>query len=1057
MDDFFAPTANAREHAMPATLKRRQPRLARKPIARTLAIALALACASPPILASAEDHRQRYTLPQQPLAKSLNQLATASDRQILFDPGLIRNETAPAVSGEYSFEQALGHLLASSKLTYNVTPAGVVTVVQAQAAQPPRPNPVPPQSAAPQAPAQPAELSSVQVVGSRIKRSEIEGPSPVTVISAEQMEIEGAATVFEALENMVIATGSVETELSGGFSANAHPLNLRGMGPGRSLLLINGRRAADYPFPYGGRSNFQNFGNIPSGAVERVEVLAGGASAIYGADAVAGVVNVVLKSNLEGDSVTLRTGTTTMGGGDRIDLQWAGGRTGDQWGLTYALQFFDQEPLYGWQRDFWTRSANPNPSFLGEVPSLTRGVRIRRTGGSQPRNYTPPPGACEAWGGDLVRWNEQSYSATTGIVTERGQQCANWIDDGLVHLRKGKREYAAYLYGTWDFTSDLQGWASLQSLWSNAESLGGFESITGPHTDGVGRRGNFFDPVLNTQIETHRGMTPFELGSREAMNQHYFERSIDLAVGLRGRLGDRFDWDATLSRAEYDFVRERRRFVGALVSDWFFGPQLGTTSGGIPIHQLNQERWWRPLTADEYSALSTIARYDASSWVSTGSVVLSGDLFELPAGPVGMAAVLEASRQGYDLDSDPRALPDRVELYNLTTTNGGGKRSRYAAGIEFRVPITTTLNASLATRYDYYDDITAVGGASTYNFGLEWRPTSNLLLRGAYATSFKAPDMHWIFAEGAGSFSTTQDIQRCIVDGFGTAQTQITCPTSSPHSYSMFSTTAGNPDLEEETGKSWSAGLVWDIIDNLSLTMDYWNIRLENAIELPSAATILQDEAGCRTGLTPDRQSFQSSPDSAYCQAITALVTREPDPEHAVGRIRRLHRAAINQAYREVNGIDAALTYRLDTGNLGRYRFNVSWSHTLESKRQMFAGDDIENNWRDDHRNLDYRSRARASVDWRQRDWTAAVSMTRFGSLPKYSAAGNRERTRVLHRWNANIGKQITNELEMKFYVNNIFNRLHPHDETNSSFPYFYDAFSPVGREVMAQVRFNFR
>lgn len=1045
---------------MPAISKQRSPRSARKPVARALAIALALACASPPLLASAQTPEQRYSLPSQPLAKSLNQLASTSDRQILFDPGLIRDESAPALSGQFSFEQALGRLLASSRLTYSVTPNGVVTIVQAQAANTPAPRPAPqPQAAAPVATPQPTELSSVQVVGSRIKRSEIEGPSPVTVITAEQMEIEGAATVFEALENMVIATGSVETELSGGFSANAHPLNLRGMGPGRSLLLINGRRAADYPFPYGGKSNFQNFGNIPSGAVERVEVLAGGASAIYGADAVAGVVNVVLKTNLDGDNVKVRTGTTTMGGGDRFDLQWAGGRSGEKWGLTYALQYFNQEPLYGWQRDFWSRSANPNPSFLGEVPSLTRGVRIRRTSGNQPRNYTPPPGACEAWGGDLVRWNEQSYSASTGVTTERGQQCANWIDDGLVHLRKGKEEYAAYLYGTWDFSPDLQGWASFQGLWSDVESLGGFESITGPHIDGVGRRRNFYAANLGAEVQTHRGVTPFELGGREAMNQKYFERSMDLAVGLRGKLGDRFDWDATLSRAEYDFVRERRRFLGAAVTDWFFGPQIGTRPNGVPIHNLNLERWWRPLTETEYNSLSTIARYDANSWVNTGNFVFSGDLFELPAGAVGVAAVLEASRQGYSLDSDPRALPDRVELYNLTTTNGGGERSRYAAGVEFRVPITSTLNASLATRYDYYDDITAVGGASTYNLGLEWRPTDTLLLRGAYATSFKAPDMHWVFAEGSGSFTTSQDPYRCLSDGYGTGVGQTPCPASSPHQYSIFATTAGNPDLEEEKGKSWSVGLVWDIVDNLSLTMDYWNIELEGAIEVLSVSTILNDEAGCRTGLTRDRQPFGFASDSAYCQAITALVTREADAQHELPRIRQLRNSAINQSYREVNGIDAALNYRLDTDRFGRFRFNAAWSHTLKSSRQVFAGDPVDDNWRDHFENLDYRSRARGSVDWRQGTWTAALSATRFGSLPKYATYpdGSRGRTGILTRWNVNVGKQISDQINLKFYVNNLFNTIHPKDETNNSFPYFYDTFSPVGRELMAQFEFNFR
>ncbi|MBN8803276.1 MAG: TonB-dependent receptor, partial [Stenotrophomonas acidaminiphila] len=269
----------------------------------------------------------QFAVASQPLGEALNRLAETAGVQIMVPPDLVRGHTAPALAGQYTVQQALDRLLAGTGLVHRSTRGGVITIARA-AAPAPSSRPSPPTAAA--QPAETQELSTVQVTGSRIKRAEVEGPSPVMVISAQQIENEGHATVFEALESLVMAGGAVETELSGGFSANAHPLNLRGLGPGRSLLLIDGRRAADYPFPYGGRSNFQNFGNIPSGAVERIEVLAGGASAIYGADAVSGVVNVVLKRNYEGDVFKLRGGTSTMGGRDRADLQWTGGRRGER-------------------------------------------------------------------------------------------------------------------------------------------------------------------------------------------------------------------------------------------------------------------------------------------------------------------------------------------------------------------------------------------------------------------------------------------------------------------------------------------------------------------------------------------------------------------------------------------------------------------------------------------------------------------------------------------------------------------------------------------------------
>lgn len=1016
----------------------------------TLSIALGallgatLPLAAPVAMAQASAEARTYVIASQPLGGALNRLAEAGGLQILVPPALVHNKTAPELNGRYTTEQALRTLLKGSGLDYRTTSSGVITIVAATAPVPAPVKPKPAPKAATSAPEQdPTELASVQVTGSRIKRTEIEGPSPVTVISAEQIENEGHATVFEALETLVMASGSVETELSGGFSANANPLNLRGLGPGRSLLLIDGRRAADYPFPYEGRSNFQNFGNIPSGAVDRIEVLAGGASAIYGADAVSGVVNVVLKRNYNGDQVKLRAGTSTMGGRDRFDLQWTGGKTGENWSLTYAFQYYNQELLYGFQRDFWDLRANPVvDERLGIQPDA--GLRIRR-GGTSSSNplIAPPAGTCERWEGEFVNWSYKRISS--GNVQTLGNACGTWNDAGYQHLSKGKNEGAAYVFGTWDFNQNLQGWASVQAWWSKADSLGGFENITGPHTDGVGRRGDFYDPQFNATIATTRIVTPMEVGGVEGMNQHYRERSLDLAAGLRGQIAERFDWDLTLSRADYYFERNRRRLIGNKVNEYFFGPQIGTRSNGTPIHRLNLEHWYRPMTPAEYASLSTTAHYEAESWVNTGSFVLTGDLFDLPAGPLGMAVVLEASTQGYDLDSDPRVQPGVVQLYNLTGTNGGGERDRYAAGLEFSIPLTSTLKASLAGRFDKYDDITAVDDAKTWNAGLEWRPSERLLIRGAYATSFKAPDLHWIFSEGSGSFGESRDRWRCITAGAN--------PTCSGYSYSMFTLTEGDPNLEEETGKSWSAGFVWDVIDGLSMNVDYWNIELNGAIERLNSSQILDAEGGCHTGKYLSGAAFPFSPDSAYCQQVTALVTRRPEEGETIGRVVQVKSAPINQSYRRVAGIDAGLNWQLKTDRWGRYNFRLDWSHTLASERQVLAGDPVDKEWRDNPDNLDFRSRIRMGADWRKGDWSASLFGTRYGSLPRADGNG---RLGVQFLWNANIGKRITDKATIKLYVNNLFNSLHPRDDTNSVFPYFYDVYSPVGREIAGQFEYRF-
>ena len=902
-------------------------------------------------------------------------------------------------------------------------------------------------------PTEAKELDKVVVTGSRIKRAEIEGPSPVTVISAEQIQKEGFVTVFDALDTLTQASGFAENELrsAGGFTPNGSAINLRGLGPGRTLLLINGRRAADYPFPYEGRSNFQNFGNIPSAAVERIEILTGGASAIYGSDAVAGVVNVVLKTNYEGDLVKVRLGTTTEGGGDFTDLQWVGGRTGDNWSLTYALEHFHDEPLYAFEREFMdSRADNPfPPPELGNQPVST--LRISRSAGGANSYFAPPPGACDRFGGEYVPYTFRSVNATTRAVTTLGDACGYWNDVGYQTIANGNNDLSGYLYGVWSFDNGMEAWGSLMGYHSRSKLTGGVEFIGGPHIDGVGSVGTFFatNPGINTNVTVQRIFTPAETGGIEGTLQRFDEKSLDVAFGLRGTMADRWDWDLTVGRADYDATRERPRLDGSAMTDFFFGPRLNTT--GTPRYNINLERWYRPLTPDEYWSMASMLKYEAESWVNQASFVLSGDLFDLPAGPLGFAAVVDATSQGYDLRSPNGILPTVREVYNLTGTNGGGERDRYAVGAEFSIPVFDSLKLSLAGRYDKYDDITNVDDARTWGAGLEWRPFESLLIRGNYATSFKAPDMHFVFNAGSGSFSTALDYYRCLSTG-GTPGT-ASC-TGSTYSYSMFATSQGEPTLKEETGESWTAGVVWDIADSMSVTLDYFDIELQDAVTQLSSSFILEAEAGCRTGLTRTRTPYQFAPDSAFCQEVISRVTRTVAPGEPTDRVTGIRSGPVNQALRHVRGIDAAFNWKMDTDQFGAFLWQLAWSHTLEHDLQLLATDPVQPDWRDDPGNFDFRSRIRGSVGWALNGWSANVFATRYGSLPNWQETG---RIAPYILWNVNAGKRLTDDLTVKVFVNNVFNKFHPRDDGFNSYPYFWSSYSPIGREVSAQLEYKFR
>lgn len=916
-------------------------------------------------------------------------------------------------------------------------------------------------------PGETATLDKVTVVGSRIKRAEIEGPAPVTVISREDIDREGFQTVGDMLQSLTQqAVGNFTGDLAvSGFTPNAQVVNLRGMGPGYTLTLINGRRPAQYPQPYNRDNNVVNIKAIPTSIVERIEVLSGGASAIYGSDAVAGVVNIVLRKNYEGQQIRGTVGTTGDGGGDSVNLEYTGGKSGDRWSAVWAFQYSENEPVFGSQRDYMADIRN-NPYGLTLNPSLSL-IAISGVGLTVPANHDAAfdQATCDRFG----------YS--TVVRADRGRVCGSYTQVGSRSIWNQNRNYNGYVYGTFDVSDSVQLFGSANYYTTDAKSSSGTEfwgtsgdrftsSPTGAAT------GYYFDRGLGDLVQLQRVFNPWELGGNEAASTLYDEKSYDVTFGASGNLGERFVWEASATYGKYEYVQDRPRLLAKAVHDYFLGPQQGYTNatgtaatGTYPVYTLNLDRWRTPITPEIYRSFATRVKNVAEATSATANFNISGDLFELPAGPLGFAAVLEGTRQTSDLNSDPRTnqlrpLDDQT-IYNLTSSGEThGTRDRYAAGVEFRVPIFSQLTAQAAARYDKYDDITAVDAATTYNLGLEWRPFSNLLLRGSYATSFRAPDMQLVYAEGAASYSGIFDEYSCR-SGTGLGQpagtpgrTVSQCGTGDITRYTTQSLIAGNPNLKEEEGKSWGVGFVWDIIDNMSVSVDYYKIKLEDRARALDAAYILQNEANCRLGVNRDGSSFEHAIGSPFCQNIMGLVTRTSAPGTTLDQqVSRLNTAYINQAMQEVSGIDATFKYRYDTDRLGDFSFDLGYSLRLTDKSQRFPGDttvDYRDMW-----DYDPRSRVRGSVGWSLDDWSVTVFGSRLGANMNWDETG---RLKPYILYNLQVGKKFGNSLKVDFTVVNITDNQFREDPTYTSYPYFYNYIGadPLGRRYYVSATYRF-
>jgi len=924
-------------------------------------------------------------------------------------------------------------------------------------------------------------LSTVTVTGSMIPRVEIEGPAPVVSVSGEQIKQQGFTTLWEFLDSLPqVGQQTQDPAAWGSTSVNARSVNLRGLGPGFSLLMIDGHRVVDYPQPLSAQSNFQNYNNLPTGMIDHVEILASGASSIYGSDAVAGVVNVILKKNYQGDELQVTGGGATRGGRAYGDVNFFGGKSGDNWHILYNAEKSNRTALWGSDRPYQDSVSDagygawgPADRMFGYQYDASGAIALSAMNGNG-QYLTPPTGTCSKFTNSQL---SQSHTVTTNgtqiaSVTNNGYYCSqpalfqNWV------LTPGSRSNNGYVSGEYDFSDGLQLYGSAALY----DTVG--YSNTQINAFGTGQ---FYDQTTGQVIsQAVRQLTEQEIGT--ATNTHDREQNWNLQAGLRGTMFDgNFNWDLNLNTQKYTVREDFTAYDGEALDNFFLGKQLGTTSAGLPIYAMNWQQWWNPITPQQYSQFAANGENTSSSWLDQAQFRINGDLFQFPwvKESVGWAAVLEAAHNGFLLSPDPRGanaatFMNPFEEYNT----GGGTRQRFSFGTEFRVPVLDTVTWTISGRLDKYNDASRADVARTWGSGLEWRPIESLLVRGSYGTNFKAPDMQAVYQTGStepqGNYI---DPLQCI-DAIKAGQTNSTWCNLVQRSPSQYYNliTGGSRLLLPQTGHSWTYGFVWQVpgVEGLSLSTDYWHMGVDNAIQYLSQSQVLIDEAGCLTGVQANGTSSLSPytahvPGSAYCSMVTQMVQR-----NAAGQITSVESGPINEASLYVSGIDASLDYKLHTEDHGDFRAGINYTDNLAYKQRVLASDPLQNT-----RYQNVASRVTWIGDWSKGNWNVSISGVRDGSMraqnyqgcnvlpngiqPSMVTVSNGSesiptgvcqvtlngtptdvadtmylgRTPVWITWNTSIGWQINPDTKLKFTVSNIFNKV-------SSIPYYAGGFEFV-------------
>ena len=900
------------------------------------------------------------------------------------------------------------------------------------------------------------QLKKVVVTGSLIPRSEIEGAAPVVVITGQQIKAQGFTTLYEFLDALPqVAPPDWRTREStwGNTAVNARPINLRNLGADHSLLLINGRRVADYPMPgNGGQSTFQNFNNIPTGMIDHIEVLASGASSIYGSDAVAGVVNVILKKRYQGDHLEVTGGGATRGGRNYDNFNFVGGRSGDNWHIVYNVQHTNRSPLWGRDRPYTASDAdagygawNPSQRMFGYVRA--DGLQLQNGSG----NYiTPPAGACSQFGTNFMRQDHKTVATNgdtvdTSNITDHGVSCTEQQVYGNWVLTPGMRNDDFYVAGGYDFKHNLEAYGSV-GLWDTV----GISNSQLPYLYPMaGLPNNFYDKTTGQIITSYgRQITPQEIG--DYANTRDYEQNWDIHGGLKGTfMDDRFAWDLDLGSNKYIVHEHYTGLNEQGMFNYFFGQQQGTTTingTSYPVYALNSGRFWHPMSVSDYRSFAVWGVNSASTWMNSAEFNLNGDLFNTWTGkPIGFAGLLEANHQGFLLSPDPRGNTTTFGNPWQNYITGGGTRNRVSVATEFRVPLADTLTWSISGRIDKYHDASIADIARTWGSGIEWRPIDGLLIRGTYGTNFHAPDMQAIYLQASQqTVGDYADPLQCIKTGDRSCQNY-------QHSTYFTQYSGGSRNLLPETGHSWTYGFVWDIpwVTGLTVSADYWHMGIDNAINWIDLGTALTDEAGCLTGLTTSGGAYTAHPlGSEYCREAIANVKRD-----ASGNILSVTTGPINQASLYVSGVDADVTYKKMTDHWGAFAFDLNYTDNLSYKQRTRLSDPLQNT------RYNYpASKIVASMHWHKGPWDATLTERRTGGvrannyggcevLPNgiQPAVGDPQCVMFYGHlapwivWSGAVSYRVTEKLKLGLNVSNIFNRV-------GQIPYYAGGFEFIPR-----------
>ena len=862
---------------------------------------------------------------------------------------------------------------------------------------------------------QPSEKSieTIEVTGSLIPRTSYDGPDPMTVIGEEEMKAKGLMTVADVIDSLSENSGYREGDagnLLSGFTVGASEANLRGLGAGRTLVLVNGRRIADYPLPFGGEQNGVDLGTIPSSALSRVEVLSGSASAIYGSDAVGGVINLITKRDMEQTMVSHITGIYEEGYGMVNLTSFTTGKAFERGSVTLSLEKMSSEAVY----------AN-EVSFLDDRKFLVNGISVSRQDVINAANNGPasPMGySCEANG-----------MITTATYGDDGRTVCNYDASSGIAMASDVDRTSFFVDGRYQLTDNISAFATVLASKQDVASSVPANSWSGFVMNADGTKGSSISRSF-----------AHDLGNTEST---YDQEMWTLMMGLQGDLelgGNAWNWDLGYSKARFNMTQKYAAMREEVLRDWILDGAGNYTELAPNVYQVGNEFYDNGLVGNIFrdasqdrDALMGMATTFAGSSAQTLTAKVVGDLsdFGVLYNPVTVAISADWSSQSTGIDPDERSLNQNGNGWlNVGAVEASGSRDRTAIGAEFLVPVTEDLELTLATRMDRYDDSSAIGGRSTSTVKFVYSPFDMVKFRGHFAQTFRAPDMFNIYGESTGYSAVTDLLGGDCYDG---ETFTGTCP-----GYTVTSIRRGSRELEEEKGKDVGFGIVFTPTNNVNMSADWYRVRLDDLVLTESAFGLMSNEWQCATGGLPGGSKF--------CQDVNDRIIRDE-----TGRVDTIIIEPQNQEYRELEGLDVRMSAKFDSAQFGNFGVGMNYVNTLSHEWVQFAGDepiDLRNG--QPGQSLPA-TRTSMNFSWSNplngfRSVGAGLFIQRQGRVDNFVGTKKLE---PYYTANLTVNYKASARMSMGLTVQNLTNTMPITDETNPYWPYYWSHLqSPMGRSV---------